>query len=156
MKFIQLLSTIASLAIFATAPGVSAAGLRARVDRTEAEEASGRRKLYVKYALPKEVPGMSGMHYGMPGTVPGMPTGPLVGPINTPSGMGGPGGPGGFPGMPGTMGVPRGEYASGYYNDGSYDYDNYGDNYDYGYDNDWDHSGHSVNGYERYMNGDLP
>ena len=83
MKFIQLLSTIASLAIFATAPGVSAAGLRAGVDK---EEASGRRNLQaVIYGLPGQVqgmpgmsgmPGMPGMHYGMPGTVHGMPTGP--------------------------------------------------------------------------------
>ena len=65
MKFIQLLSTIAALAIFATAPGVSAAGLRAGGDKTE--EASGRRSLYVKYAGPQ---------------------GELVGPINTP-GFGG-------------------------------------------------------------------
>ena len=79
MKFIQL-STIAALAIFATAPGVSAAGLRAGGDKTE--EASGRRSLYVKFAGPQGGP-----------TV-----GPLVGPINTPGfggmgmgmGMGGP------------------------------------------------------------------
>ena len=45
MKFIQLLSTIASLAIFATAPGVSAAGVRASVDKT-ADQSAGRRKLY--------------------------------------------------------------------------------------------------------------
>jgi hypothetical protein len=91
MKFIQLLSTIASLAIFATAPGVSAAGLRAgaggdAVDKKDEAEASGRRNLQgMIYGLPGQVPGMpgmsgmsgmSGMHYGMPGTVPGMPTGP--------------------------------------------------------------------------------
>lgn len=50
MKFIQLLSTIASLAIFATAPGVSAAGLRAgaggdAVDKKDEASGSGRRNL---------------------------------------------------------------------------------------------------------------
>ena len=51
MKFIQLLSTIASLAIFATAPGVSAAGVRASVDKDKAaeEQSGGRRKLYGRY-----------------------------------------------------------------------------------------------------------
>src|SRR5210317_559496 len=66
MKFIQLFSTIASLAIFATAPGVSAAGLRAgaggdAVDKKDEAEASGKRSLYVKLE-----------HYGEPGTVEGM------------------------------------------------------------------------------------
>ena len=60
MKFIQLLSTIASLAIFATGPGVSAAGLRAAgVDNGE-YPSSGRRSLYVK-------------HHGRPGAFPGQP-----------------------------------------------------------------------------------
>ena len=72
MKFIQL-STIAALAIFATAPGVSAAGLRAGGDKTAEDQSGGRRSLYVKFAGPQGGP-----------TV-----GPLVGPINTPPGFGG-------------------------------------------------------------------
>ena len=127
MKFIQLLSTIASLAIFATAPGVSAAGLRAgaggdAVDKKDEAEASGRRNLQggMMYGLPGQVSGMpgmpgmsgmSGMHYGMPGTVAGMPTGP-------------------------NMYTPPAAY---------YDYGdegNYGDNYDYDdEDYDYDNSG---------------
>jgi hypothetical protein len=100
------------LAIFATAPGVSAAGLRAGVDK---EEASGRRNLQgMMYGLPGQVPGMpgmSGMHYGMPGTVPGMPTGP-------------------------NMYTPP----AAYYDYG--DEGNYGDNYDYDdEDYDYDNSG---------------
>jgi len=67
MKFIQLFSTIASLAIFAAAPGVSAAGLRAAggdaVDKGDEAEASGKRSLYVKqerYGEPETVEGMPG------------------------------------------------------------------------------------------------
>ena len=130
MKFIQLLSTIASLAIFATAPGVSAAGLRAGVDK---EEASGRRNLQgMMYGVPGQVPGMPGMsgmpgmpgmHYGMPGTVSGMPTGP-------------------------NMYTPPATY---------YDYGdegNYGDNYDYDdEDYDYDNSGDYSDSGNNYSNG---
>lgn len=64
MKFIQLLSTIASLAIFATAPGVSAAGVRAGVDKTaEDQSAGGRRKLYRKHGGPR---GPRGVPQGVP------------------------------------------------------------------------------------------
>jgi len=80
MKFIQLLSTIAALAIFATAPGVSAAGLRAgaggdAVDKGE-EEASGRRSLYIYSGagnpgqvsdIMKQVQGMLGPDNAVPG-----------------------------------------------------------------------------------------
>jgi|SRR5210317_1739385 hypothetical protein len=119
MKFIQLLSTIASLAIFATAPGVSAAGLRATGDaRDRAEEASGRRNLQgmMIYGMPGQVPGMPGPHrngnnhphYGEPGTVYGMPGGPH-------------------------------NYASGYYGDeggyyGDEDYQGYGGGHGHDYD----------------------
>ncbi len=136
MKFIQLLSTIASLAIFATAPGVSAAGLRATGDAGDKreEEASGRRSLQgMIYGLPGQVPGMPGpkgvpggmpgMHYGMPGTVPGMPTGP-------------------------NMYTPPAAY---------YDYGdegNFGDNYDYDDDDyDYDNSGDYSDSGNNYSNG---
>ena len=62
MKFIQLLSTIASLAIFATAPGVSAAGIRAGVDK--GEDNSGRRKLYRKHRYGPHAP--RGVPTGVP------------------------------------------------------------------------------------------
>jgi hypothetical protein len=127
MKFIQLSTIIASLAIFATAPGVSAAGLRASVDK---EEASGRRSLYVKYGMPSQVPGMPGMsgmhyHYGMPGTVPGMPTGPN-------------------------------DFGPGYYDYGDEGDDNFGDNYDYDDDDDdydYDNSGDYSDSGNNYSNG---
>ena len=77
MKFIQLLSTIASLAIFATAPGVSAAeGLDKKRSNKVTETYSARRNLYAqrRNRNVKGVPGVRGVP-GVPGVrgVPGVP-----------------------------------------------------------------------------------
>ena len=154
MKFIQLFSTITSLAIFATAPGVSAAGLRGPLEALEHVppfDLPWEKKLPDSDSVLVSVSGVTSqekdpMQKAINLANDARPSserrslyvkhelvGPLVGAINTP-GTGGTEGPGG--------------YAGGYNdNDGSYGYDNYGDSYDYDYDN-----GSESNYYNRKYN----
>ena len=151
MKFIQL-STIAALAIFATAPGVSAAGLRAGVDK--GEDNSGRRKLYRKYGR---------HHRGPQGGLVGPIGGPMVGAIHTPDTMEGTGWYGAGPA------AAAGGYGSAIDYDNSSENNFYNRKFNHGYGvggygeynrghrgGHWDRSGHSVNGYKMYMEGLLP
>ena len=127
MKFIQLFSTIATVAIFATAPGVSAAGLRAAgSDAVDERDTSTEDMAYqskTEYSGRRNLQAIMG--------------GPMVGAIYTPGTMEGAGWYG--PGPAATAGG----YGS------AIDYDNSSENYFY--NRKYNH-GYGVGGYGEYKN----